>query len=48
MIFSLPAPSQVLDMKLLGNTMGDKTVPPGNGGLWPSDHAALAAKLKFK
>lgn len=48
MIFSLPAPSQVLDMRLLGNTMGDKTVPPGNGGLWPSDHAALAAKLKFK
>jgi hypothetical protein len=48
MIFSLPAPSQVVDMKLLGNTMGDKTVPPGNGGLWPSDHAALAAKLKFK
>jgi hypothetical protein len=47
MIFSLTRPSQVLDMKLLGNTMGDKTRPPGNGGLWPSDHAALAAKLKF-
>jgi len=47
MIFSLPRPSKVLNMKLLGNTMGDKTRPPGNGGLWPSDHAALAAKLKF-
>lgn len=47
MIFSLPPPSHVMDMKLLGNTMGDKTRPPGNGGLWPSDHAALAAKLKF-
>lgn len=47
MIFSLPRPLQVLDMKLLGTTMGDKTSPPGNGGLWPSDHAALAAKLKF-
>ena len=47
MIFSLTRPSHVLDMKLLGNTMGNKTSPPGNGGLWPSDHAALAAKLKF-
>lgn len=47
MIFSLPQPSRVLNMKLLGNKMGDKTRPPGNGGLWPSDHAALAAKLKF-
>jgi len=47
MIFSLTPPSLVLDMRLLGDTMGDKTRPPGNGGLWPSDHAALAAKLKF-
>ena len=48
MIFSRPAPSHVLNMKLLGNTMGDKTRPPGNGGLWPSDHNGLAAKLKYK
>jgi len=47
MIFSLPKPSHVLNMKLLGNTMGDKTRPPGNGGLWPSDHNGLAAKLKY-
>ena len=47
MIFSLPAPSHVLNMKLLGNTMGDKTRPPGHGGLWPSDHNGLAATLKF-
>jgi hypothetical protein len=47
MIFSLPAPSHVLNMKLLGNTMGDKTRPPGHGGLWPSDHSGLAAKLKY-
>jgi len=47
MIFSLTRPSHVLNMKLLGNKMGDKTRPPGNGGLWPSDHSALAAKLKF-
>jgi hypothetical protein len=47
MIFSLPPPSKVLNMRLLGNKMGDKTRPPGNGGLWPSDHAALAARLRF-
>jgi hypothetical protein len=47
MVFSLTRPSHVLDMKLLGVTLGDKTRPPGNGGLWPSDHAAVAAKLKF-
>lgn len=48
MIFSLPQPSKVVNMQLLGDRMGDKTRPPGNGGLWPSDHAALAAKLKFE
>lgn len=47
MIFSLTRPSRVLNMRLLGNKMGDKTRPPGNGGLWPSDHAALAARLRF-
>jgi endonuclease/exonuclease/phosphatase family metal-dependent hydrolase len=47
MIFSLTPPSRVLDMKLLGTNKGDKTRPPGNGGLWQSDHAAVAAKLKF-
>lgn len=48
MIFSLPMPSHVVDMKLLGNKKHDKTDPPPHGGLWPSDHAALAATLKFK
>jgi len=48
MIFSLPRPSQVRDVKLLGNKKRDKTDPPPHGGLWPSDHAALAATLKFK
>jgi hypothetical protein len=46
-VFTLQRPAKVLDMKLLGNTMGDKTRPPGRDGLWPSDHAAVAAKLKF-
>jgi endonuclease/exonuclease/phosphatase family metal-dependent hydrolase len=47
LIWSLRRPGRVVDMKLLGNTMGDKTRPPGNGGLWPSDHAFVAAKLFF-
>lgn len=47
MIFTLTRPRLVLDMKLLGNTMGDKTRPAGDGGLWASDHAAVAAKLHF-
>lgn len=47
MVFSLTRPAHVLNMKLLGNTMGDKTRPSGNGGLWPSDHAGLAAMLQF-
>lgn len=47
LIWSLRRPARVVDMKLIGNTMGDKTRPPGNGGLWPSDHASLAAKLFF-
>ncbi len=48
MIFTLPRPSHVMDVKLLGNKKRDKTDPPPHGGLWPSDHAALAATLQFK
>jgi endonuclease/exonuclease/phosphatase family metal-dependent hydrolase len=48
MIFSLTLPRHVREMKLLGDTIGDKTRPPGYGGLWPSDHAALAAELDFE
>lgn len=46
-IFSLTRPSQVIEMKVLGERMGDKTRPPGHGGLWPADHAAVAAELHF-
>jgi endonuclease/exonuclease/phosphatase family metal-dependent hydrolase len=48
LIFSSALPTRVLDMRLLGTTLGDKTRPPGNGGLWPADHAAVAAKLQFE
>ena len=47
LIFSMTRPKLVLDMRVLGDRMGDKTRPPGQGGQWPSDHAAVAAKLKF-
>lgn len=47
LIFSLAPPSRVVDMRLLGNTTGSKTRPPGDGGLWPSDHASVAARLFF-
>jgi len=46
-VFAWPRPAQVVDMRLLGATQGDKTRPPGRAGLWPSDHAAVAARLKF-
>jgi len=46
-VFSLAPPKNVLDMRRLGITMGDKTRPPGTIGLWASDHAALAARLQF-
>ena len=48
MIFSLPRHAHVMDGKLLGNKKRDKIDPPPHGGLWPSDHAALAATLKFR
>jgi endonuclease/exonuclease/phosphatase family metal-dependent hydrolase len=46
LIFSL-TPPRVVDAELIGDRIGDKTRPPGHGGLWPSDHAALAATLTF-
>ena len=48
MIFSHTPPLRVLDMELIGEKKRDKTDPPPKGGLWPSDHAALAATLQFK
>ena len=45
-IFSLAAPQKVLDARLLGESVADKTGPPGLG-LWPSDHASVAARLKY-
>jgi Endonuclease/Exonuclease/phosphatase family len=47
LIFTLTRPALVLDMRVLGDRTGDKTPPPGSGGLWPSDHGAVAALLRF-
>lgn len=46
LIFSLAAPKRVLDARLLGESIGDKTLPKGFG-VWPSDHASVAARLQF-
>ena len=46
LIFTSVAPTKVRDARLLGESIGDKTLPKGFG-LWPSDHASVAATLKF-
>lgn len=46
LIFSSVAPRKVQDARLLGASMADKTWPPGLG-LWPSDHASVAATLQY-
>jgi hypothetical protein len=46
MVFSLTKPSKVMGARLLGETTSSKTWPPGHG-LWPSDHAAVAATLRY-
>lgn len=46
LIWSLTRPLQVQDARLLGESISDKT-PPVGIGVWPSDHASVAAKLVF-
>lgn len=47
LIFSLAVPTRVVNAELIGERTGDKTRPPGRDGLWPSDHASVAATLRF-
>lgn len=47
LIFSSALPSRVQDARLLGESVSDKT-PPVRTGVWPSDHASVAAKLTFR
>jgi hypothetical protein len=46
MIFSLDALAGVKQPRVLGDVVSAKT-PPHGRGLWPSDHGAVAATLKF-
>ena len=47
-IFSLAFPSSVMRARVLGAKVSDKTWPPRFGQrLWPSDHASVAAELRF-
>jgi endonuclease/exonuclease/phosphatase family metal-dependent hydrolase len=45
-IFTSSTPKKVQDARLLGEVVGDKTMPNGFG-LWPSDHASVAAKIQY-
>jgi hypothetical protein len=46
LIWSFTRPGKVLDARLMGESVADKTRPPGLG-VWPSDHASVAATLRF-
>lgn len=46
LIFSATPPRKVPDARILGESIGDKTRPKGKG-LWPSDHASVAAKIQY-
>jgi hypothetical protein len=46
LIWSLTKPTKVQDARLLGESISDKTQPI-KFGVWPSDHASVAAKLSF-
>jgi hypothetical protein len=46
LIWSFVPPAKVLDARLLGESVSDKTAPAGQG-VWPSDHASVAATLMF-
>jgi endonuclease/exonuclease/phosphatase family metal-dependent hydrolase len=46
LIFSLAPPKKVQDARVLGDSVSEKT-PPISLGVWPSDHASVAAKLTY-
>ena len=45
-IFSSQVPTKVFDARLLGESVADKTAPRG-WGIWPSDHASVAARIQY-
>ena len=46
LVFTREMPGKVKDARLLGEVAADRTRPPGRG-LWPSDHASVAARLQY-
>jgi hypothetical protein len=46
LIFSKAPIKKVPDAKLLGESMGDKTLPK-SFGVWPSDHASVATRIQY-
>ncbi|MGR8940243.1 MAG: endonuclease/exonuclease/phosphatase family protein [Gammaproteobacteria bacterium] len=46
MIFLIEEPEKVKSIQVIGNKYSDKT-KPRRTGLWPSDHGAVTAKLKY-
>jgi endonuclease/exonuclease/phosphatase family metal-dependent hydrolase len=46
LILALTPPRKAFNVRLLGESVADKTWPPGLG-LWPSDHASVAARLRY-
>jgi hypothetical protein len=46
MIFSHGQPAKVMEARLLGESVANKTLPRGLG-VWPSDHASVAARIQY-
>jgi endonuclease/exonuclease/phosphatase family metal-dependent hydrolase len=46
LILSREMPTAVKDARLIGAVAADRLAPPGRG-LWPSDHASVAAGLRY-
>jgi len=46
LIYTREMPRRVQDVRVLGAVSADRTRPPGRG-LWPSDHASVAARLHY-
>jgi hypothetical protein len=46
LILMREAPRKVKDVRVIGEVAADRLAPPGRG-LWPSDHASVAAGLQY-
>ena len=46
LIFTRELPRKVKDARVIGEVAADRLAPPGRG-LWPSDHASVAARIQY-